>query len=207
MRHVRASHGDVMFESGRPITHATFPLSGVVSVVIDMDRGGTAEVGTVGNEGMVGLTLFLGSNVSRRKAFNQIPGESLQIGADEFLAEVERSPALQKILRRYTLGYLNQVAQTAACNRLHAVEQRLCRWILMCQDRVGSNTLNLTQQFLAEMLGVRRASVTVAAARLQKIGLISYRRGTIEVRDRPGLERTACECYGVVRGEYERLLR
>jgi CRP-like cAMP-binding protein len=206
MEHVRAEHGQVICERGEPITHVTFPLRGVVSVVIEMEQGGTAEIGTIGNEGMVGLALFYGSRVSPRKAFNQMPGEALRMSADAFVEEMQRSATLQDVIRKYALGYLNQVAQTAACNRLHAVEQRLCRWILLCQDRLGSNVIDLTQQFLAQMLGVRRASVTVAAARLQKAGLISYRRGTIEVRDRARLVETSCECYATVRREYEKLL-
>lgn len=206
MEHVRLEHGQVLFGTGEPVNHAIFPLSGVVSVVVELDRGTVVEVGTIGNEGMVGLTLLLGANVSRRKAFMQIPGEGLSIPAPVLLEEISRDGVIDEVMRRYTLGYLNQVAQTAACNRAHDVEQRLCRWILMCHDKAGSNTLELTQQFLAEMLGVRRASVTVAASRVQKAGLIRYRRGVIEVLDRPRLESAACECYGAVQYSYSKLL-
>ena len=206
MRHVRLEHGKVLFEPGEPVTHATFPLSGVVSVVVELEKGGVVEVGTVGNEGMAGLTIFLGSEMTRRKAFMQVEGEGLMLPADALREETANGGPLDDILRRYALGYLHQVGQTAACNRAHDVEQRLCRWILMCHDKISSNTLDLTQQFLAEMLGVRRASVTVAASRLQKAGLIRYRRGQIEVLDRARLESTACECYRSVRTSYEKLL-
>ena len=206
MQHVRLEHAKVLFEPGQAITHVTFPLSGVVSVVVELERGGIVEVGTVGNEGMAGLTIFLGSDVTRRKAFMQVPGEGLSLPAEMLREETAKGGPLDEVLRRYALGYLHQVGQTAACNRAHDVEQRLCRWILMCHDKVSSNTLALTQQFLAEMLGVRRASVTVAASRLQKGGLIRYRRGQIEVLDRPRLESTACECYASVRASYEKLL-
>lgn len=207
MHHVHVDRGDVVFDRDHPIRHIDFPLKGVISVVVEMQKGGVTEVATVGNEGMVGLPLLLGSEISRNKAFNQVTGEALRMPADVFVEQIAQRGEFDRVLRLYAHGYLHQVAQAAACNRLHAVEQRLCKWILMCHERTGSTTLKLTQDFLAEMLGVRRASVTVVAAKLQNSGLIRYRRGVIEVVDRAGLEESACECYAAIRSEYERLLR
>lgn len=206
MERVKTKHGDIVFEPNKPIVHVDFPLVGVISIVVKMQEGGIAEVGTVGNEGMVGLPLLLGAESSPNEAFYQVPGESMRMSAQMFIKEIAARGPFENILRRHTQGFLNQIAQSTACNRLHAVEQRLCRWILMSHDRVGSNTVRLTQDFLAQMLGVRRASVSIVAAMLQKAGFIRYRRGIIDVLDRAGLEDGSCECYGVVRKEYERLL-
>jgi CRP-like cAMP-binding protein len=155
---------------------------------------------------MAGIPLLLGAEMSPAQAFYQIPGESLRMSAQSFRAEIEKGGAFAAVLRRYAQGFLNQVSQSAACNRLHPVEQRLCRWILMSHDRTGGDEIALTQEFLAQMLGVRRATVSIAAGMLQKAGMISYTRGVIHVLDRPRLEESSCECYDVVRREYQRLL-
>ncbi len=206
MKRVTTEHGDVVFESNQPITHVDFPLYGVISIVVVMEEGGTAEVGTVGNEGMAGVPLLLGTERTPNKAFYQVPGETMRMSAAAFRKEIAARGPFESIMRLHAQGFLNQVSQSTACNRLHAVEQRLCRWILMSHDRVGGKTVRLTQDFLAQMLGVRRASVSVVAATLQKAGFIRYRRGIIDVLDRAGLEESSCECYAVVRKEYERLL-
>ena len=206
MERVTTRHGDVVFERNRPLTYVDFPLRGVISIVVEMQEGGIAEVGTVGNEGMAGVPLLLGVERTPNKAFYQVPGESIRMSAAAFLQEIANRGPFERIMRLHAQGFLNQVSQSTACNRLHAVEQRLCRWILMSHDRVGDDTVRLTQDFLAQMLGVRRASVSVVAATLQNAGVIRYRRGIIDVLDRAGLEESSCECYGVVREEYERLL-
>jgi CRP-like cAMP-binding protein len=206
MQRVIAKRGDRLFERHKPIEHIDFPLEGVVSIVVTTKEGDIAEVGTVGNEGMAGIPVLLGAKTSPYDAFYQVPGESMRVSAPAFAEELVRHGHFEEILRRYAQGFLYQVAQSAACNRLHPVEQRLCRWILLSHDRTGSDTVALTQEFLALMLGVRRASVSVVAGMLQKAGFIRYNRGVIEVLDRGGLEECSCECYGVVRKEYERLL-
>lgn len=206
MQRTSVKHGEVLFARHKPIEHVDFPLEGVLSIVVTMKEGDSAEIGTVGNEGMAGIPLLLGGNTSPSDAFYQVPGQSMRMSAAAFAEELARHGPFEDILRRYAQGFLNQVAQSAACNRLHPVEQRLCRWILMSHDRIGSDTIALTQEFIAQMLGVRRASVSVVAGTLQKAGFIRYNRGVIEVLDRARLEESTCECYGAVREEYERLL-
>jgi CRP-like cAMP-binding protein len=206
MQRVTVKRGDVLFERDKPINAVDFPLRGMLSVVVQMEDGSAVEIGTVGNEGMAGVPLVLGAERSPAKGFYQIAGESMRMSSKAFGEELARHGPFEDLARRYSQGFLNQVGQAAACNRLHHVEHRLCRWILMSQDRVASDVVALTQDFLAHMLGVRRASVSIAAGILQKAGLIRYNRGEIEVLDRSGLEQGACECYEVVRKEYERLL-
>ena len=206
MDRIETRHGALVFESNQPITHIHFPLHGVISIVVEMQEGGVAEVGTVGNEGMAGVPVLLGATTTPNKAFYQVPGETMRMSATTFRNEIATNKTFENVMRLHAQGFLNQVSQSAACNRLHAVEQRLCRWILMSHDRVGRPTVNLTQDFLAQMLGVRRASVGIVAATLQRAGFIRYRRGIIDILDRKGLEEGACECYAVVRNEYERLL-
>ena len=206
MKRVETAHGGFVFERNQPITYVDFPLSGVISIVVEMEEGGIAEVGTVGNEGMAGLPLLLGAERSPNTAFYQVPGETMRMSAAAFHKEIAARGRFERTMRLHALCFLNQVSQSTACNRLHAVEQRLCRWILMCHDRVGGEQVHLTQNFLAQMLGVRRASVSVVAATVQKAGFIRYRRGIIDVLDRAGLVESSCECYAVVRKEYERLL-
>lgn len=207
MERVSCKLGDVVFERKEPIRIVDFPLAGVISFVIVMEDGAVVEAGTIGNEGTSGIPFVLGTQMSLNRAFYQLPGESLRMSARTFQDEMERRGAFHDIMHRYAQAYVTQVSQSAACNRVHPVEQRLCRWILMSQDRVGSENLHLTQEIMAQMLGVRRASVSVVAAMLQKAGLISYTRGLITILDRAGLEASACECYGVVRAETARLLR
>ncbi len=197
---------DVLYEADAPITHVYFPLNGVMSLVIEMKDGRTVEVGTVGNEGMVGTPVFLGAEESPTRAFSQVPGDALRMRVGAFKAEVSNGGPLQDLVRRYTQAMVNQISQSVACNHLHSVEQRMCRWLLMTHDRVGGGEFPLTQEFLAQMLGVRRPSVSVVAGILQKAGLIQYHRGRMAILDRPGLEAASCECYEVVRKEFDRLL-
>lgn len=195
-----------LIEPYAPITHVYFPLTGVASLIIDMEDGPGLEIGTTGNEGMVGVPLVLGTDRSQTRVFVQVEGEFMRMPSAAFTVEFARNGAFADLTRRYAQGLFGQVAQSSACLRFHAVEQRLCRWILTTQDRVGEQTLPLTQEFLALMLGVQRPSVSLAATTLQKAGLIRYRRGVIEVLDREGLEAASCACYRVVRREFERLL-
>jgi CRP-like cAMP-binding protein len=195
-----------LYETNRPVEHVYFPHRGVVSMVNPISDGSVVEVATVGPEGMVGIPVFLGAERMASKAFVQIPGEGARIEADAFREVIGRSPALNRLLLRYTLALMNQMAQNAACNRTHAVEERCARWLLMTQDRVGEATFPLTQEFLAEMLGVRRPTVSIAAGMLARAGLISYVRGQMTILDRPGLEAASCECYRVIAGEFERLV-
>jgi CRP-like cAMP-binding protein len=197
---------EVIYEPDGPIPHVDFPLDSVYSLVIVMADGRAVEVGTVGNEGMVGLPLFLGSDRSPYQAFTQVPGDSLRMRAEDFREEMGRQGQLAGLLRRYNQALMNQMAYSVACNRLHSVEERMCRWLLMSHDRVGADRFPMTQEFLAQMLGVRRPSVTVVAGVLQKAGLIAYARGWVVILDRAGLEAASCECYRVVRDEFERLL-
>ena len=197
---------EIVYDVNQPISHVYFPNTGVFSLLTIMQDGAAVEVGTVGNEGMVGLPVFLGADSTPSQAFSQIPGESLRMATDVFKAEVANDGPLPGLLNRYTQGLFNQLAQSAACNRLHSTEERLARWLLMTHDRVGQETFPLTHEFMAHMLGVRRATVTVAAGMLQQAGLIRYSRGRISIVDRPGLEAASCECYEITRAEFERLL-
>lgn len=198
---------DVVYEPNVPIPFVYFPLSGVVSLVVVMDDGLVVECATVGNEGLAGVPVFLGAERSPHQAFSQVPGESLRMSADDFRRETQPGSALHDVLQRYNQGLMNQMAYSVACNRLHSVEERMCRWLLMTRDRVGANDFSLTQEFLAQMLGVRRASVTVVAGVLQKAGFIAYSRGRITILDGRRLEAAACECYEIVQKEFERLLK
>lgn len=203
---ISAKFGDIVFERNEPIAAVHFPLGAVISIVVVMQDGAIAEAGTVGNEGVAGLPLLFGTQRGPNRAFYQVPGEALRMPARAFTDELAKNGVFREVVQRYAHGFLSQVSQATACNRLHPVEQRLCRWILMSHDRVGADTLPLTQEMIAQMLGVRRASVSVVAGRLQKSGLIRYNRGVITVLNRKGLESCTCECYRVVRAELERLL-
>jgi CRP-like cAMP-binding protein len=197
----------VLYEPDRTITHIYFPLTAVTSVLSEMDDGTTVEVATIGREGMVGLSILLGDTTTFLRTIAQIPGTALAMGRDDFLRIVdERQSGLQSLLLRYTQALFSKLAQQSACNRLHNMEERCARWILMTQDRVGHDEFPLTQEFLAYMLGARRASVTIAAGILARAGLIRYTRGKIKVLDRARLEEASCECYGVIQREYERLV-
>ncbi len=206
MERVSLKQKDFVSRRHEPISHVYFPLSGVLSFIIELEEGPSVEVGTVGNEGMSGASLLLGVNQASTDAFAQIPGDFMRMPAEALVFELGKNGIFADITRRTAQGFFSQVAQSAACGRAHPVEQRLARWILMSQDRAGTDSLQLTQEFLALMLGVLRPSVTVAASALQKAGLIRYRRGVIDVIDRRALEQTSCECYQTVRQEYERLL-
>jgi CRP-like cAMP-binding protein len=197
---------DVLGEANAPFQHVYFIQTGVASVVNVVD-GATVEVGTIGNEGMAGLSVFLDSGAPASRTFVQVPGTAKRVAADIFAVGAEERPELRRILHRYTQAFLTQVAQTASCNRMHELQERCARWLLMTHDRVGgADTFPLTHEFLSFMLGVRRAGVTVAAGMLQKAGFISYTRGRITVVDRAGLEAASCECYGIVRAHFDRLL-
>jgi len=205
MERMSLSIRQVLYAADDPITHAWFPLAGVVSLVIALKSGETVEVATVGNEGVAGIPLLLGADRGPLKAVCQVAGQALRMRADNFRRSLDEHPEFAEIVRRYAQRMFDQVAQTTACNHVHGVQQRMCRWLLMTHDRVGADEFHLTQEFLAQMLGVRRPSVTVAAGQLQRAGLIRYRRGRIRISDRAGLEAGACECYDSLRGDLDRL--
>jgi CRP-like cAMP-binding protein len=198
--------GRVIYESGGEQGHVYFPASGIVSLLYVMDNGSPAEIAVVGNEGMVGIALFMGGETTPSRAVVQSAGSAYRLAAALVKAEFSRGGPLQRLLLRYTQALMTQMTQTAACNRHHMLEQQLCRWLLLSLDRLPSNQLVMTQQLIANMLGVRREGVTEAAGRLQADGLISYRRGRINVLDRAKLEERVCECYAAVRRESDRLL-
>jgi CRP-like cAMP-binding protein len=190
-----------------PVRHAVFPLEGAISLVTELAEGNPVEIATIGNEGMTGLSAFLKTDWLPYRAFVQVPGRALRLEARVLAEELERDDGLGDVLKRHTQALLTQVAQTVACNRMHAIEERCARWLLMTDDRVGrAGHFLMTQEFLATMLGVRRATVTVAAGVLQRAGLIRYTRGRISIVDRAGLEAASCECYAAVREELDRLL-
>jgi CRP-like cAMP-binding protein len=196
---------EVLYEANVPATHGYFPLSGMASLVTKSEEGAVVEVGLSGNEGFVGLQLVLGADKSPVQAVCQAPGAFLSLPASALKQELESSSALRDILARYTHIVMTQMSQSVLCNNVHAMEQRLCRWLLAAHDRLGVDELPLTQTFLSQMLGARRPSVTVAAGMLKKAGLVDYSRGRIRVLDRAGLEAGSCECHAVIRGEIERL--
>jgi CRP-like cAMP-binding protein len=206
MEKVSSAQHHSLFASNEPISHAWFPLSAIASLVVYDADGRAVEVGTIGNEGFAGVPLAHGVDRSPTAAFTQVPGDYLRISAPAFAAALARYPEFALAVQRFTQAFLVQVSQSTACNRLHSVDERLARWILLTHDRLGTSPLPLTQEFLAMMLGVRRSSVTIAAAMLQHAQIIRYRRGVIDVLDRAALEDASCECYLVVRREYERLL-
>jgi CRP-like cAMP-binding protein len=183
-----------------------FPTTAVVSLIYTMEDGTTAEMGLIGNEGAVGIALFMGGNTTPNQAVAQVAGGAFQMKVTTLLEEFRRGGAFQLALLRYTQALITQISQTAVCNRLHPIEKRLCRWLLLTRDRVPSDELLMTQEFIAHMLGVRREGVTTAAHHLQQAGLIHYTRGHITILNRAGLEATACECYQVVKTELDRLL-
>ncbi len=198
--------GKVLYESGSPVTHVYFPTTSIVSLLYMMEDGASAEIAVVGDEGIVGISIFMGGESTPYHAVVQSAGRGLRMKAGLLMQEFNRSGPTLHLLLRYTQALITQMSQTAVCNRHHSVDQQLCRWLLLSLDRLQSNELVMTQDLIANMLGVRREGVTEAAGLLQKDGLISYRRGHIKVLDRPGLERRTCECYAVVKKEYERLL-
>lgn len=198
--------GQVIYESGERLDHIYFPTTSIVSLLYTMEDGTSAEIGVVGNDGVVGIALFMGGETTPNRAVVQSAGYSLRMKPNVLQEEFRRGGPLQLVLLRYTQALITQMSQTAVCNRLHTVDQQLCRWLLLSHDRLDSNELTMTQELIANMLGVRREGVTVAAGHLQAAGLIHYNRGKITISDRTGLEARACECYQVVRNEFERLL-
>jgi CRP-like cAMP-binding protein len=206
MEHVVFALGGVVYEPGRRMDHAYFPTTSVVSLIYTMDDGATAEMGLVGNEGVVGIAIFMGGETTPNQAVAQVAGGAYRLPSAVLKDEFRRGGPFQLAMLRYTQALITQISQTAVCNRLHPVEKRLCRWLLLTHDRVASDEILMTQDFIAHMLGVRREGVTEAARHLQAAGLIRYARGRITVLDREGLEAEACQCYRVVKAEFERLL-
>ena len=197
--------GDFLYEPGEQLEHAYFPVTSIVSLHYVTESGASAEVAGVGNEGMVGISLFMGGGTTPSSAVVQTAGQAYRLGRGALKDEFERGGAMQRLMLRYTQALITQMSQTAVCNRHHSVEQQLCRWLLTTLDRVPSGQLVMTQELVASMLGVRREGITEAAGKLQQAGLIRYRRGHIAVLERGGLDTLACECYSVVRTEYLRL--
>ena len=195
-----------LYRARKPIEFVYFIESGVGSLVNTMANGDAAEVGTIGNEGMVGLPLLLEDDRAPTSVYVQVPGTGLRMKATLFQKELERSASMRTVMLRYAHAFFNQVAQSAACNQFHSIEQRCCRWLLMTHDRMPSDEFLLTQEFLAMMLGVQRTGVSAAAGALQRDGLIRYQRGNVTIIDRRGLLRRSCECYGVSKKEFDRLL-
>ena len=198
--------GDVLYESGRTLSHVYFPTTAIVSLLYVMENGASAEIAVVGNEGVVGISLFMGGESTPSRAVVQSAGVGLRLKADVIKEEFQQAGPAMHLLLRYTQALITQMAQTAVCNRHHSLDQQLCRWLLLSLDRLQGSELVMTQELIANMLGVRREGVTEGALSLQKAGLIRYSRGHITVLDRPGLERRTCECYAVVKKEYDRLL-
>ena len=198
--------GDVIYDSGDKLHHVYFPTTAIVSLHYLLENGGSSEIAGVGNEGGVGVSLFMGGDSTPSRAVVQTGGVGFRLKAHLLMEEFNRAGPVMRLLLRYTQALLTQMSQTAVCNRHHTVEQQLCRWLLLTMDRLPGRELTMTQELIANMLGVRREGVTESAGRLQARGFISYRRGHISVLDRSGLESTTCECYGVVKKEFARLL-
>jgi CRP-like cAMP-binding protein len=198
--------GKVLYESGSKLTHVYFPSTSIVSLLYVMEDGASAEIAVVGYEGIVGVSLFMGGQSTTSRAVVQSAGQGFRLKANLMMQEFNRAGPVLHLLLRYTQALITQMAQTAVCNRHHSLDQQLCRWLLLSLDRLPSDELVMTQELIANMLGVRREGVTEAAGQLQQDGLIQYRRGHITVLDRKRLEQRACECYAVVKNEYDRLL-
>ena len=198
--------GKVLYEPGSKMSHVYFPSSAIVSLLYALENGSSAEIAIVGNEGVVGIAIFMGGESTSSRAVVQSAGKGYRIKSNIVLEEFNRSGALMHLLLRYTQALITQMSQTAVCNRHHTLDQQFCRWLLLSLDRLTSNELVMTQELIANMLGVRREGVTEAALKVQKAGLIKYTRGRITILDRLGLEKRTCECYNVVKLEYARLL-
>jgi CRP-like cAMP-binding protein len=198
--------GKVLYESGDALRHVYFPTDSIVSLLYVMESGASAEISVVGNEGLIGVALFMGGESTPSRAIVQSAGEAYRLRGQLLKDEFNRHGVLLQLMLRYTQALLTQMAQTAVCNRHHSIDQQLCRWLLLSLDRLPSNQLTMTQELIANMLGVRREGVTDAAGKLQKLGVIEYSRGHITVLDRPALEALSCECYAVVKKETDRLL-
>jgi CRP-like cAMP-binding protein len=198
--------GEALYESGSQMSHVYFPTTSIVSLLYVMENGSSAEIAVVGNEGVVGVALFMGGETTPSRGIVQSAGHAYRLQGRDLKQEFTRAAELQHVLLRYTQALLTQMAQTAVCNRHHSLDQQLCRWLLLSFDRLPVNELIVTQELIASLLGVRREGVTEAAGKLQKAGLIRYNRGHISVIDRPGLEARSCECYAVLKKEFDRLL-
>jgi CRP-like cAMP-binding protein len=198
--------GAVLYESGDVLRHVYFPIDSIVSLLYVMEDGASAEISVVGNDGLIGIALFMGGETTPSRAIVQSAGSAYRLNGKQLKEEFRRNGHLQELLLRYTQALITQMSQTAVCNRHHSVDQQLCRWLLLSLDRLSSNELTMTQELIANMLGVRREGVTEAAGRLQKLNVIRYARGKITVLDRPKLEVLCCECYAVVKQETDRLL-
>ena len=198
--------GEVLYESSGQLQHVYFPTTAIVSMHYVMENGASSEIAEVGNEGVLGISLFMGGNTTPSRAVVQTAGHGYQLKTRLLMEEFNRGGVMQRLLLRYTQALITQVSQTAVCNRHHAVEQQLCRWLLLTLDRLPSNELTMTQELIASMLGVRREGITEAAGRLQEAGFIRYRRGHITALSRSGLMSLVCECYEVVKKEHDRLL-
>lgn len=203
---VPLSLGEVLYESGCKLSYVYFPTTSIVSMLYVLEDGAMAEVAIVGNEGMLGIFLFMGGETTPSRAVVQSAGWGYRLKAERLNAEFKRAGPLMRLLLRYTQALISQITQTAVCNRHHSIDQQLCRWVLLSMDRLSSDTLLMTQDLIANMLGVRREGVAEAAGKLQRAGLIRYSRGRITVLDRVGLELRACECYAVVKREFDWLL-
>jgi len=198
--------GDAIYESGGRLTHVYFPTTTIVSMLHVLEDGASAEIAVVGNEGILGISLFMGGETTPSRAVVQSTGYAYRLKAQVLKQEFNRAGPLLHLLLRYTQALITQMTQTAVCNRHHSVEQQLCRWLLLSLDRISTHELIMTQELIANMLGVRREGVTMAAGKLSRAGLIDYSRGHIKVLNRPGLEKAVCECYAVVKHEYNRLI-
>lgn len=198
--------GQALYESGGHLKHVYFPTTSIVSLLYVLESGASAEIAVVGNEGILGISLFMGGETTPSRAVVQSAGYGYRLSAKQLKDEFNRAGHMMRLLLRYTQALITQMAQTAVCNRHHAVEQQLCRWLLLSLDRLAANELNMTQELIANMLGVRREGVTEAAGKLQRDGIIEYARGHIKVINRPELEKRVCECYQVVKTEFDRLL-
>lgn len=205
MEHVELTPRRVLYDPDKPIEHVFFPEDGVVSLVKDMKEGPVLEIATIGKEGMVGLPVFLGAVSSPLQAFAQVPGYALQMRTTDFKREVMNGVGLRRILERYTQALFTQLSQSVACNRVHSIEQRCARWLLLTADRIKDSRFMLTQEFLAQMLGVRRASVNGFLQEFQRKGMVEYKQGEMRIKDRRKLEAVSCECYFVVKREYQKL--
>ncbi|WP_372528622.1 Crp/Fnr family transcriptional regulator [Piscinibacter sp.] len=203
---VELSLGQVLYESGSTLSHVYFPTSAIVSLLYVMENGASAEIAVVGNEGIVGISLFMGGETTPSRAVVQSAGHGYRLKAQTMKDEFNLAGSVLHLLLRYTQALITQMAQTAVCNRHHSLDQQLCRWLLLSLDRLAGSELVMTQELIANMLGVRREGVTESALKLQQDGLIRYARGHISVLDRTGLEKRCCECYAVVKKEYDRLL-
>ncbi|HEV2706622.1 MAG TPA: Crp/Fnr family transcriptional regulator [Pyrinomonadaceae bacterium] len=203
---INLSRGEILYQPEEAITHVYFPNHGTVSIVSTFEDGGSVEVGMVGNEGMFGVCVFLGTISTPLLAQVQIEGDGFRMQTEALKREFNKAGLLHDLLLRYTQAFITQIALTAACNNTHSVDRRLAKWLLMCQDRAHSKQLGLTHEFMAQMLGIRRAGVTEAAALLRAAGVITYNRGQVTITDRAGLERATCECYPMMKNEFTRLV-